>query len=105
MRFIVIAFVAAFAATPASAQQAGHQAPAAQVETGAAAVQAAPAVAPSAVAPAQRHMAGPEVVQPRFNDERVADTGSAAQVDPRTRNILAIIGAVVVVLALLAFIR
>jgi hypothetical protein len=116
MRFIAIAFVAALAAIPVSAQQAAT----AQVETGAAAVPAsvaAPAavpagVAPAAtgaaapsVAPAARHPAGLEVVQPRFSDASSVDLAMGAQVDTRTRNILAVIGAVVVVLALLSFVR
>jgi hypothetical protein len=104
MRSIAIAIVAALVAAPAlSAQQAADQVPATQIEVQSTAP-AAPAAVPAAVAPAQSHLADMEVVQPRFNDARDSDV-AAAQVDNRTRNILAVVGAVVVVLALLAFIR
>jgi len=104
MRYIAIAFVAALVAMPVSAQQAVDQAAAAQIETGATAAPAPSADVPATVAPAQRQLERLEVVQPRFNDASNIDMAMAAQVDTRTRNILAVIGAVVVVLAVIAFV-
>jgi hypothetical protein len=103
MRSIAIAFVAALVAAPAlSAQQAADQAPAAQTEVRAPAAPVAPAAVPATVAPPQSHLADMEVVQPRFSE--ASDTDMAVtQVDNRTRNLLAIVGVVVIVIALVAF--
>jgi Mn2+/Fe2+ NRAMP family transporter len=102
MRSIAIAFVAALVAAPAvSAQQAVEQVPVEQTETRAEA--AAPVTAvPATVAPTSGGFSGVETVSPNFDGAN--DAAAAAQVDNRTRNILAIVGAVVIVLALLAFI-
>jgi hypothetical protein len=101
MRSIAMAFVAALVAAPAlSAQQATEIAPAQQVEAAAAADVAAPAAA-ATVAPVSNGLSDLQTVRPNLAPSDAA--AESAQVDTRTRNILAVVGAVVIVLALLAF--
>lgn len=101
MRPVVIAFAAFIAAAPAvSAQQAADQ-PAAQPE--AATTESVTSTAtPAAVQAPADGLSDLPVVQPSFETSEARDSGQA--VDNRTRNILAVVGAVVIVVALLSFI-
>jgi len=104
MSFIAIAFVAVLVAVPVPAQQAAAPVAPAQTETGATAAPVPSADVPATVAPAQRQLERLDVVQPSFDDARNVDLAMATQIDTRTRNILEVIGAVVVVLAVIAFV-
>jgi hypothetical protein len=102
MRPLVFAFVAALAAAPGvSAQQAVDQ-PAAQQEAVTTTEAVSETAAPSTVKAPANGLSDLETVQPSFEVNEASEVSQS--VDNRTRNILAIVGAVVIVLALIAFV-
>jgi hypothetical protein len=102
MRPLVFAFVAALVVAPGvSAQQAVDQ-PAAQQEAVTTTEAVSETAVPSTVKAPANGLSDLETVQPSFEVNEASEVSQS--VDNRTRNILAIVGAVVIVLALIAFV-